>query len=742
MFRRHATAEDLAQTGPDVPQDAPETDIPSLFAPGRNCWRVAHAARAAFVIDAAAYFDAFGRACLQAQRDIIIVGWDFNSRTRLWPERGPDGVPAVLGDFLNYLVRRRRRLRIHVLNWDFPMIYGANREFIPMFSEGWRHHHRIQMRFDDSIPVGSSHHQKMVVIDDALAFVGGIDLTKCRWDTPQHLAQDPRRVNEDGSHYIPFHDMMMAVDGEAARAVGELCRERWQRATGHALRPVLTRVDPWPATLTADVERVGVALARTAPAYRGTPELREVENLYLDAIAAAQRFIYIENQYFTSRRVGEALGEALQRDDGPEIVIVLRPRCDGWLEGPTMGALCAALLKQLREADRHQRLRVLYPVVPGLGPDEFINVHAKLMIVDDRLARIGSANLNNRSMGLDTECDLALEARGDERVSEAVKALRNRLLAEHLGTTPEEVDAAVRAEDSLIGAIEQLRRSDRPTFEPFEPQKDWPAAWGTVAELLDMERPVALNTFVSEMVGPAEPTPRRRLLPMLVATVLLLGALYAMWQWTPLKEFVTVEAITAIGERYSTSPLAPLLVVFAYVLASVTLFPRPLLTLAVIIIFGAGLGAAYALGGIVLSALANYAAGRMMSRDTVRRLAGERVNRLTRELSQRGFVPMLIARMLPIAPFLVVNLVAGAFRIRVLHFTLATLIGMAPGVLAMTVFGQEVQNALQSGEVNWWLLATVTLLLLLVSYFLRRWYQRRNQRDAGAARTPAVQGRA
>jgi phospholipase D1/2 len=150
---------------------------------------------------------------------------------------------------------------------------------------------------------------------------------------------------------------------------------------------------------------VRVAIARTEPQYDYRSEIREVEHLYLDMIKAARRFIYIETQYLTSNVVGAALEERLQEPDGPEAIIVLHPSSDGWLEQHTMDALRGRLLKRLRAADKSQRLALYCPHVPGLG-DQCLSMHSKVCIVDEELARVGSANMSNRSMGFDTECDL------------------------------------------------------------------------------------------------------------------------------------------------------------------------------------------------------------------------------------------------------------------------------------------------------------------------------------------------
>jgi phospholipase D1/2 len=239
------------------------------------------------LVDGAVYFSTLTATLERAQRFIFITGWQLDSRVRLDP-RNP-GSP-LFGDFLHDLVRHNRKLRIYVLLWDFAMIYAADREIIPLYSYQWRTHRRIHFRLDDTHPVGASHHQKIVVVDDAVAFAGGMDIAEHRWDTSDHLSQDPHRVDSLGRLYPPNHDVQLMVDGDAAAALGRLVRERWRRATGKRLRVVarLAR-DPWPLRVTPDLEHVLVAICRTEPAYDVRQKVREVESLYVDSIRRARR---------------------------------------------------------------------------------------------------------------------------------------------------------------------------------------------------------------------------------------------------------------------------------------------------------------------------------------------------------------------------------------------------------------------------------------------------------------------
>ena len=204
----------------------------------------------------------------------------------------------------------------------------------------WRTHKNIHFCLDGEHPIGASQHQKIIVVDDAIAFSGGLDMSKWRWDTSDHLPDDERRVDPDGKKYPPFHDVQLMVDGEAAAALGQLVRQRWHRACGALpLEVDQEKVsDPWPASVTPDFTKISLAISRTLPHYKEHAEIREVERLYLDSIAAARDSIYIENQYLSSYRIGEAITKRLSEEKGPEVVMVLPLKTGGWLEQHTHGS--------------------------------------------------------------------------------------------------------------------------------------------------------------------------------------------------------------------------------------------------------------------------------------------------------------------------------------------------------------------------------------------------------------------
>lgn len=688
---------------------------------GRNCWKIAGARRAAFLIDGSDYFPAFAASVSRSQHSILIAGWDMDSRTRLFQDDHPHDLPEELGPFMDAVVSGRRGLHAYLLNWDFHEFFAFNRETLPVIKWERRTHRRIHFHLDGIHPVGGSHHQKIVSVDDAIAFIGGLDLTEGRWDTPEHRVPDPRRVTSGGESYPPFHDVMMAVDGEAAAVVGDLFRDRWRRATGKRLRrPAPIDEDPWPPDLVPSIENANVGIARTFPARGNEPEIHEIEALSLDCIAAAERLLFIENQYLTSHTIGTALAARLHEKDCPEIVIILPRLCSGIFEETSMGVLRSRLLRQLRDADRFGKLAVYCPVPEG-APDGGITVHSKVMIVDDALVRVGSANLTNRSMGLDSECDLAVEAAGDTKIEESIAAFRSRLIGEHLGMNPGKVAQVLAAGGSMIATIEALRGSGR-TLVPLTGEvPEWQDRLIPENARLDWERPLESDELLQEILhGDARGLKRSGLMKMAVILLTII-AMGAAWVWTPLRDWVNLDTLTRIAVSINEMPAAPLLAIGAYVVGGLLIFPVSLLILATIFAFGPVSGFAYSLLGSFISAVVTFGIGKAMGRRTLRQIAGSRLLRLGRLLRRRGLIAMATLRLVPVAPFTVVNVTAGTFNVRFVDFALGTLIGMAPGIFTLAVFGDRLSNAIRNpGFKSFAVLGMLVALIVLAAAWTRR----------------------
>jgi phosphatidylserine/phosphatidylglycerophosphate/cardiolipin synthase-like enzyme len=428
---------------------------------GRNAWRAERAGRASILIDGCNYFTPLDRAFKQARDSIIIVGWDFDGSIKLCPD---DENCPPLGPFLRSLVEEKPTLRVHILVWSAAVVHAQSAAKPLLFGADWQEHERITLKLDHDHPIYASQHQKIVVIDDSLAFIGGMDLTVRRWDTCEHAEANPYRQAADGTSYTPIHDIQMAVSGDAAAALGQLARERWRAATGEEL-PAPPRRAIWVDGLQSDFRDATVGIARTAPARADRAAIHEIAELTVDVLAAARRSIYIEAQYFTASNVRRVLERGLAASEGPEIVVVATRAPPGMLERLVMNRNRDRLIRRLRRADRHNRFRVFYPVVAGEEGACDVQIHSKLIIVDDAILRVGSANLNNRSMGLDSECDIFIEA-SNQAEAGAIAGIRARLIGEHLGVTPDEVAQMLMRKRSLIRTISEFNGNGR-GLRPF-----------------------------------------------------------------------------------------------------------------------------------------------------------------------------------------------------------------------------------------------------------------------------------
>lgn len=431
----------------------------TLLIPGETCWRTERADRAAFLIDTEAYFTALYEALQGARRSILILGWGFDPRARLFPDGydGPDD-PDEVGHVLLRLARERPELDVRLLIWKSALPIRATQEFFPHRARRWFENTSVKFHLDDSVPMGACHHQKVVVIDDRLAFCGGGDIAVDRWDTPGHLEVDRRRIMPDQECHAPRHEVMMMVDGAAARALGDHVRERWRIGVGETLTPPEDAGgDPWPDHVPPQMLQAQVAVARTTPAWRGHPRVDEILRLTVRSIAEAKTSIYLENQYFTSPVVTEALARRLGEPDGPEVVLISTGEAPSWFDQMTMDQARGAMIWRLRAADVFGRFRAVFPTTSA---GSTVIVHSKTSIFDDRVVRVGSANINNRSFGYDTEIELAVEAADDEQRL-AIGTFRDRLVGHFMGVTGDAVTKAAQTMGGLVPALDHLNRNGR-----------------------------------------------------------------------------------------------------------------------------------------------------------------------------------------------------------------------------------------------------------------------------------------
>lgn len=406
---------------------------------------------AAFLVNGDSYFSTLAKALPKAKRSIWIIGWDFNPDIRLEPVQSSQ----TLGDLLHGLVDANPELEINILVWALGPLYSG--KSLRLFRRRqFPRNPRIRLHFHMHPDIRGSHHQKIVCIDDHIAFVGGIDLTAKRWDNWWHRSRDRLRRDPKGEAYDPLHDVQAMVTGEAAHLVGDVARHRWLSATGERKEclPAASVPAPRPASAPA-MKQVPVTVALTD----GSVKRYDGMTVTRDVIHGAGRHLYIETQYLASFSLAESLAERLQEPDGPEIVIICTRSSHGFLEKMLMANNRDRIIRRLKQADRHDRFRIYYPVVPdpkaGKTGEKEVLVHSKLLIADEAMLRIGSSNINNRSECMDTECDILFTATGDHH-GEAIGALRDSLVGEHLGVDGMRIRELLTENRSLIRTIESL----------------------------------------------------------------------------------------------------------------------------------------------------------------------------------------------------------------------------------------------------------------------------------------------
>jgi phospholipase D1/2 len=438
---------------------------------------------------------------------------------------------------------------------------------------------------------------------------------------------------------------------------------------------------------------VDVGIARTQPRYDGQEEVREVERLFLDSIDAAERSIFIENQFLTCTKVAARLAQRMRQRPNLEALLIAPQHHQSWLEAHTMRNGRIRFRRVLEEAGVADRVRIVYPHVEGPEGSTDTMVHSKVMIIDDRFLRIGSANLNNRSMGTDTECDLAVEAKGEEE-RRAIVDIRDRLIADHCGVTAEVAAGAVVGTGSLIKAADQLTCNGhclRPV-EDGEPDPEELVQY--VESVADPEAPIAADSFLEAVFGNGHRG--RGPFVKVAAAVAFFAALVLAWRFTPLEQWTEPDTVRASLASLAENRWAPLLMIATFVAAGLVAFPVTILIAATAAAFGPWAGLLYAATGVLASAIVTYALGARLGKDALRSVLGPRLNRLRRRIARRGVIAVATIRLVPLAPFTVVNLVAGASAIRPVDYIAGTILGMLPGLIVLSILGHQVMRILSN----------------------------------------------
>jgi phosphatidylserine/phosphatidylglycerophosphate/cardiolipin synthase-like enzyme len=365
------------------------------------------------LVDGAEVLPAIAEAIRGARRSVRVAGWHAAPHFAL--ERGEP--PTVLRELLAQAVARGADVR--VLLWagaPVPLFTPARGDVRDAARE-LKRDTGVRVALDARERLMHCHHEKLVVVDDEVAFVGGVDLTDLggdRWDTPRHPARGR----------LGWHDAGTRLRGPIVADVAEHFDLRWAEVTGEERPPVRT---PPPAGDTT------IQLLRTVPeqVYDRLPGgAFGILEGYMRALRSARELVYLESQFFWLPEIVDLMARTLRDPPADRFrVVVLLPSKANNGEEDTRG-----MLAQLVDADagRGRFLATTVDAMTGSTVDP-LYVHAKIGIVDDRWMTIGSANLNAHSFFNDTEVNVQV---CDEALA---RATRLRLWSEHLGVPEAEV---------------------------------------------------------------------------------------------------------------------------------------------------------------------------------------------------------------------------------------------------------------------------------------------------------------
>lgn len=705
-----------------------------LFQIGLNCWKIAHAKRLSLLIDGESYFKVVYEAMQKAKSSIFIVGWDIHSEVSLRPKEQANK-DTRLKTFLNQLTQRNSKLHIYILTWDFTtLIYSIERDLLQGIKLGWLSHERIHFAFDSEHPLGGCHHQKIVVIDDQIAFCGGLDLTINRWDEFYHNPCNKARVSPGGKPYLPFHDVQVMVEGEAAQNLGEIARVRWYHGTGELLSYDYRQN----AEITFDLDHKDfsfishcsirnckLAISRTMPIYKGQKGYQEIENLYISMISAAKKYIYIENQYLTSQVVTRTLCQTLATLKGPEVIIVLPRKSGGWLEASTMGNMQSIALMKLEDADRYKRLKVYFPDDKRLEDGDYIKVHSKLIICDDKIIQIGSANLNHRSMGLDSECNLALEARS-EKEEKFIRSILACLIADHSGVEISEVEKTLKNAHLVNTAIEALNLVHPfKSLKKWQIERDYAAIWERVSQLQfgDWERPAKMEIGLDHWGQIHEDLKKYNPLfdgNFIFFLTLCFGIVLALlWTFTPLAARLNNELLLQAIEYSSVKMIdMGLIVIFIYAIASLLFIPLNLLVIITASVFPFFVALTYILIGGLVNGISGYGLGYILQkRSQATSLLGPRTQRIMNRMRRGSLWNLVVARIIPVAPNSLINVIAGFCHFPFLKFILGSAIGLFPGAITLTLLQKSIIKFLEELSVKNAFISFAIISITFLLYF-------------------------
>jgi phospholipase D1/2 len=676
-----------------------QTDSLTIFQINKNCWKIGEGSQVSILVDSSNYYGALYEAICKAKHSLFILGWDIDSRIELM--RGQEIAKAdEPADFFHLICKAAREnpsLQIYLNRWNYSLFFASQRE--PFWVRKWTHCNlsNIHVCLDGVIPMAACHHQKVVVIDDEIAFWGGMDVALGRWDWRQHHINNSYREDPSGLpdpekkiSYGPYHDIQAIVSGPVVRAFSELVRERWTKASAIEPAPIFLRAverlpQTWPESFPPQFKNIPMVLARTIPPILGEEPVSEVLSSFIDEIAQAENFIYIENQYLACERIAKALNRQLLAKPSLRILAVSCDKPQGIMERKAMWGGRVIFHDILKKGGVSERILLAYPVSKEHGNEESIHIHSKIMIIDDQFLRLGSSNIANRSMGMDTELDVTIIGT-DVESRQKIEAIRNDLIREHCGREIDDIQSIISNAHPVSTFIED-RKTSRQHLRRLDDER------------YRNEKFVPLARFFGDPIKPFIPMGITHILHRnkeshfvisvwtIIIFLLFLGITGLVLEFSSLSHYISADGIAKIFENLSSSPLSLLYATGLYTTGSVIFFPLTAMTGAAVAVFGPLKGIAISFSGALFGGIIGFFVGRLIGIGRLERVFGRKTPIIMQKIKGAGLSGVTLMRLLPIAPYPLVNMVFGVSGVSLINFIAGTIMGLIPGKLALAIAG-------------------------------------------------------
>ena len=672
-----------------------------VLKPGKNCWRIEKASYASIIVDYANYYRDLHKSICKAKESLFILGWDIDGRIELLRGKDKENCPApsCLFELIKWKMEQNPDFKVYLNKWDYSIFFAKERE--PLAGLHW---HTIKSEnfhycVDGVLPLGACHHQKIAVIDDEVAYCGGMDIALARWDFREHHVNNPDRKDPSDlfhpDHHIaftPYHDLMMVTAGDAARALAQLVRNRWTLASSERPIPLFPKTASalpfsWPDSDPPDFENVDIAIARTLPPVKANSRVEEIIWAYIAEIAEAEKFIYIENQFLVQKDIARAINKRLRERPALRVLAISCDHPKGVMERKSMWAPRLDFRTIVECGNVADRVALAHPVSREDGREDPVRIHSKLMIIDDKFLHLGSANINNRSMGMDTECDQIIIGK-DKKSRVKIAAVRTDLIREHSGREADEIERLIDTGAPIQAFLDEVPMSrqhlKRINDKPYRNEK-----FVALAKMVsDPRRPlITANLTIPVSSKYFKKHISKPYVWIVLFILLLAGAFY--FEKTMGAGLFSLSNVTAWLEDISESPFAIPLILGLFILSGIIFFPITIMIAGTSAAYGPVSGFLLSMAGTLLSAAVGYMIGRRIGFPTVKSVFGKNSQKIRDAVNHSGVTGVTIIRMLPIAPFGIMNILYGINAIPFSSYIIGSFLGSLPGTLALAFLGNS-----------------------------------------------------